>query len=216
MYNIEVIDVFRDSPLDTKEEKYLCKETYTWNNETGWTNAINNVTDYVNGDGVHPLTRGYLEFYVPLIRQHLDSEWLTDHLHINRQPVSQEINPGDQVTFSLKAQGQSLRYQWYCKKVGQSEFTKWKNRVRNTETLTPNDTWDGIQLYCIVTDGAGNFVQSDTVRLTFKKELAITSQPQNTSIQLGEAVNLSLTAQGTDLCYQWYYKKSGSSAFSIS
>ena len=87
---------------------------------------------------------------------------------ITRQPVNASVSPGDSLTLSLKAQGIGLNYQWYFKKSGQSSFSVWKNHTHASETVTPNDSWNGIQLYCVVKDSYGNSVRSDTVTVTAK------------------------------------------------
>ena len=71
VYGVGVIDVYGDSPLDTYYDDYCSAENYTWTSDPGWVNARNNLTDYVDADGIHPLTRGYLECYVPLVRNAL-------------------------------------------------------------------------------------------------------------------------------------------------
>ena len=78
------------------------------------------------------------------------------------QPKSQSVKLGESVTFSVKASGSGLKYQWYFKKKGQKSFSEWKGRIGRTETVTPNATWNGIQIYCKITDSAGNTVNSAT------------------------------------------------------
>ena len=56
----------------------------------------------------------------------------------------------------------------FFKKRGQSDFSVWNSRTHASETCTPNATWNGIQLYCIVTDGAGKTAQSKTITVTVK------------------------------------------------
>ena len=78
------------------------------------------------------------------------------------QPKSQSVKLGESVTFSVKASGSGLKYQWYFKKKGQKSFSEWKGRIGRTETVTPNATWNGIQIYYKITDSAGNTVNSAT------------------------------------------------------
>ena len=136
-------------------------------------------------------------------------------LAITKQPVSQTIELGSPLTVSVKAQGMGLQYRWYFKKAGQTSFSLWKDRTGATETCTPNATWDGIQLYCIVTDRLNNTVQSDTVTVTINQPLAITKQPVSQTIVLGSPVTVSLKAQGMGLQYRWYFKKAGQTSFSL-
>ena len=54
------------------------------------------------------------------------------------------------------------------KKAGQTSFSKWNGRTHASETVTPNATWNGIQLYCVVTDSAGKSLKSGTAKITIK------------------------------------------------
>lgn len=83
-------------------------------------------------------------------------------VRITQQPKSSAINLGQSVTLSIKAEGKGLSYQWYFKKRGDSKWSLWKGRTHASESVTPNDSWDGIQLYCVVRDSAGKTVKSDT------------------------------------------------------
>ena len=74
---------------------------------------------------------------------------------ILRQPEDRIFIPGVNIAFSLQAQGTGLQYQWYYKKRGQSEFKPWKNHTRSGESVAPDESWDGIELYCEVTDEKG-------------------------------------------------------------
>ena len=137
-------------------------------------------------------------------------------LSISTQPKSQTITEGSTLTVSLKATGSGLTYQWYFKKKTQTSFNIWNGHTNAKETCVPNATWDGIQLYCMVKDGAGNSVKSDTITITFaSSELKITTQPTNQYIILGKPVTVSLKASGTGLSYQWYFKKKGQTSFSV-
>ncbi len=207
LYGVEVIDIYNDSELDTANLNYCSKVSYLLDHSITDTN-------YVDIDGIHPLSLGYSEFYVPAILQHIDTSQPVKELAIIEQPVDQAINVGDSLTLSLKAEGSFLKYQWYFKKEGQSDFKPWTNRVLPSETVTPNISWNGIQLYCKVTDRNGNWVESDTVTVTFDDNIEILQQPENQTVALGDSITLSVKAEGTGLKYRWYYKKEGQDSFS--
>ena len=135
-------------------------------------------------------------------------------VNITAQPKSQSVRLGEPVTFSVKASGSGLKYQWYFKKKGQTSFSEWKGRIGRTETVIPNSTWDGIQIYCKVTDSKGNSVASDKATVTVKPTIEITAQPKSQSVKLGESVTFSVKASGSGLKYQWYFKKKGQKSFS--
>ena len=139
---------------------------------------------------------------------------VTQDLKITAQPTNKTIKKGDSVTLSLKAEGNGLTYQWYYKKAGAASFSKWNGRTHATETATPNTTWNGIQLYCIVKDSAGKSVQSNTVKVNFSDVVTIVSQPSDVTIKTGDNVTFKFVAEGVGLTYQWYYKKAGATAWS--
>ena len=136
-------------------------------------------------------------------------------IRITTQPVDQTVVLGDTIQLSVKAEGEALTYQWYFKKAGQTSFSKWNNRTHASETVTPNATWNGIQLYCEVKDGAGNTVKSNTATITVTEpKIRITTQPVSQTVALGDTIKLSVIAEGEGLTYQWYFKKAGQTSFS--
>ena len=108
-----------------------------------------------------------------------------------------------------------LRYQWYFKKAGQTSFQIWKGHTNAKEGVIPPASWNGIRLYCVVTDCTGSSITSDTVTVNVTQELKITQQPESQTVALGETITLSLKAQGMGLRYQWYFKKAGQDSFQI-
>ncbi len=168
VYGIEVIDIFKDSPLDTSDLSLLSECNYTSGSDPEWECARSNDTDYINGDGVHPLNRCYLEYYVPIILQHIHTQ--VQKLAITSQPQDVEIMPGDSFLLSIEAEGTGLRCQWYYKKEGQDSFRVWNGHTFRSEIITPNSSWDGIQLYCEVTDKFGHSLQSDVITVRMAKE----------------------------------------------
>lgn len=64
LYNVGVIDVYAESPIDTHYAEYY--------SPTEWSNdhSVGN-TEWIDNDRVHPLEYGYLHGYVPVIRKAL-------------------------------------------------------------------------------------------------------------------------------------------------
>ena len=165
VYDVEVIDIYQKSELNTADRNFCSKTSYF--DDPSVTDS-----EYVDIDGVHPLQKGYSEYYLPLIRKQmkkvLQQQTSELPLEILMQPTNAEIAPGESLTLSLSASGNKLSYQWYYKKAGQTAISEWKGRIHESETVTPNASWDGIQLYCVVTDSHGNTIQSDTVSVTVR------------------------------------------------
>ena len=69
VYNVEIIDVYERGIINTLFDAYRSQTHYTYDAQDNWASAISNVTDFVDADGIHPLSKGYLEGYVPLISE---------------------------------------------------------------------------------------------------------------------------------------------------
>ena len=152
---------------------------------------------------------GLSDSFDPAVRAHCDYRFA-----LTAQPSGKTVILGSPVTLSVKAEADGLKYQWYFKKSGQSSFSKWSGRTRPSETVTPPEAWNGIQLYCLVKDSAGNSIRSATVKITVNKQLNITKQPANLRVKSGANGKFSVAVNCSDASYQWYYKKSGQSSWS--
>lgn len=87
-------------------------------------------------------------------------------LKITQQPKAVTVKSGDKATFSVKATGDGLTYQWYYKKVGASGWTLWKTQNKATITATAKDCWAGRSVRCTVKDRYGKTVNSSSVKIT--------------------------------------------------
>ena len=137
-------------------------------------------------------------------------------LTILTQPDDVTAKAGQTVTFSVKAQGKgALKYQWYYKKAGASDWTLWNGRTTASITPTANSSWNMMKVKCNVTDDNGNvFSGASTVKID--QPLTVLTQPDDVTTKVGQAVTFSVKAQGKGaLKYQWYYKKAGASDWTI-
>ncbi|MCC8074972.1 MAG: hypothetical protein LIO95_03350, partial [Clostridiales bacterium] len=87
-------------------------------------------------------------------------------LAITSQPEDVTVQAGKEVSFTVEATGTDLSYQWYYKKAGATSWSIWNNHTTATTSATANSSWDGMQVYCVVTDGNGNSVSSDPATIT--------------------------------------------------
>ena len=141
----------------------------------------------------------------------IENELFSGTLKITRQPQAVTTEIGKKVTFSTRAAGSTPSYQWYHKKVGASVWTKWEGKSSATVSATSNESWNGMQVRCTVTDSSGATVNTKAVTVTVKIPLSITQQPQSVETAAGESVTFTIAAKGTGLTYQWYYKKADES-----
>ena len=142
-----------------------------------------------------------------------DTAKLTVLPKITEQPKDASGTVGDTATFSVKATGSGLTYQWYVKKAGENAFTAWNKKTAASVSTPIYASWNGTQFYCVVTDANGGTQQSDTVMLTVLPK--ITEQPKNASGAVNDTATFAVKATGAGLSYQWYYKKANESSFSV-
>ena len=129
-------------------------------------------------------------------------------LAITNQPTDWTGNKGETATFTVAAVGQNLSYRWYYHPAGK---TNWIDTgvTANTYSIAMSDARNGRAIYCKVTDGAGNSVDSNVVTMSYPAVTGpvITKQPVDWAGQDGEQVNISVTASGEGLSYRWFYWK---------
>ncbi len=136
-------------------------------------------------------------------------------LRITTQPVDYVGAADSTASFTVKAEGNYLSYQWYYKDSGSSSFTK--SSVKTNKYSTPlKASNSGRQLYCVVSDRFGGVVISDTVTMSLSIALAITVQPKSYVGAAGSTATASVVAEGDGLTYQWYFKNPGSTSFTKS
>lgn len=89
-----------------------------------------------------------------------------EELKITQQPTDVKTAEGQKTYFKLKATGSNLTYKWYYKKTGASTWTYWPGHDYASTYANANKTWNGMQVYCVVTDGNGSSVNSETITIT--------------------------------------------------
>ena len=140
---------------------------------------------------------------------------LLNSVRITAQPADVTLNVGDTAAFTVKAQGSGLKYQWYYKKAGVSSWSIWKAHTTAATSALANDTWDGMQVYCAVSDSAGASANSQPATIKLNGMPKITAQPSDISLKVGDTARFTVKAQGGNLKYQWYYMKNGAKCWSI-
>ena len=133
-------------------------------------------------------------------------------LEITTQPEDTEAAAGETVSLHVGASGSDLSYQWQWRKSG-SSWTNCTSSGCDTDTFRfeMKKIMDGREYRCVVSDGNREVI-SETALVTLADEtLRITEQPENYMVAAGERVDLHIGARGTDLSYQWQWRKSGGS-----
>ena len=124
-------------------------------------------------------------------------------LGITSQPKTTYTKSGETATVSVSATGSGLTYAWYFKNEGDTQYSK-SSITGFSYSATMNASSKNRFVYCVITDTAGNTVQSNTVAL--RMSATIMTQPQTAYTQLGKKINISVVAEGDGLKYNWYVK----------
>ena len=135
-------------------------------------------------------------------------------LKITSQPKNVTVKAGDTAKATVKVSGGSgIKYQWYIKNSGSSKFSK-SSVTKSSYSVSMKEATDGRQIYCVITDGYGQKVTTNTVTLNMAEPIVITKQPVNAWQIAGEKISVSVSAEGEgELKYQWYIKNAGGSSF---
>ena len=118
---------------------------------------------------------------------------------ITAQPASQTISAGQTATFSVTATGTApLSYQWQKNSATIAGATS-SSYTTPAETASDN----GAQFSVVVSNSAGT-VTSNAAILTVNSAPAVTAQPVNQTVAVGQTATFSVNATGTaPLSYQW-------------
>ena len=117
------------------------------------------------------------------------------------QPEDYTGEENSSAVFTIEAEGEDLSYQW---QFSDDDGNTWRNSAiksaRYATTLTADR--DGRMVRCIVTDGAGNSITSDSAVMQIKK-IILTIQPEDYEGLEGDTVRFMVSAKGDNLTYQW-------------
>ncbi|MHB9001110.1 MAG: Ig-like domain-containing protein, partial [Thermoanaerobaculia bacterium] len=126
---------------------------------------------------------------------------------ITTHPADQAILAGGSATLSATATGTApLSYQWFRNVDG--IWLSVSGATSATVTVKPAVT----TAYRVrVVNACGN-ATSRSATVTVCQTPTITSHPASTTVETGGRVTLSVTAQGSDLTYQWYRGTTGNTS----
>ena len=131
-------------------------------------------------------------------------------LAVTAQPQNVTVSAGETATFTVKATGTGLQYQWYYRKAGAKNWSIWNGHTTATTSAAANATWNLMKVYCKISDQAGSVISSNSATVSLRQPLTLLTQPRNITVSVGEKGTFSVSAQGTGkLSYQWYVRKAG-------
>ena len=133
---------------------------------------------------------------------------------IATQPKSVSVAAGKTAKFTVEATGVDLSYQWYYRTSSTGEWTAVSAASGKTAaySLTAADRHNGYQYRCRVKNAAGT-TYTKAVTLTILTKPVISTQPKNVSVAAGKEAKFTVTATGSGLTYQWYYRKTSADSW---
>ena len=141
----------------------------------------------------------------------------TAELAITQQPNDASAKLGEPFCVTVEAQGDGLRYTWYWRTKGQETWNGSSQRDNTYDDIMTSARHNR-EVYCVITDAFGGSVTTDIATITGAPEvtLAITKQPEDQTVPLGDPFNVTVEAVGDGLKYQWYFQNANAEKFSVS
>ena len=134
------------------------------------------------------------------------------------QPKNASAQVGNVAKFTVVATGKGpLKYQWQSRKYSSCAWSNSGQPGAKTATLEVTATagLHGWQFRCVVTDANGQNWGSATATLSVSPKF--TTQPKNTSVQVGNVAKFTVAAIGkAPLKYQWQSRKNSSAEWTNS
>lgn len=122
---------------------------------------------------------------------------LTSGFSITTQPLTQTICTDNNLNLSVAATGSGLTYQW--KKDGNSIL----NATNSNYIINSVSSNDAATYTVDISTSNCGVISSNNAIITVNASTAISTQPVSVSTCTGSNVQLSVSATGTNLTYQW-------------
>ncbi len=139
------------------------------------------------------------------------------------QPKNQAVAEGETATFTTKATGQELVYEWqYNTDPDNPYWRKCTGDGANTPEMpvVGKNYRDGYQYRCCIYCASYeiylpsiSYVYTKEVTLTLLTKPAITTQPKSITAYEGDEAVFTVKAGGSGLSYQWQYRTSSSGSW---
>lgn len=126
------------------------------------------------------------------------------------QPVDYVGLVGDTATFTVVAEGEGLKYQWYFYDTNLSSWQKSPGNTSATMSVEFKAYRNNQEYRCEITDSDGNTITTNVVKIVAQVvDLVIVTQPVDYVGSVNDNVSFTVEATGNGLTYQWYYSDNG-------
>ncbi len=140
---------------------------------------------------------------------------------ITTQPENFFGTAGSTATFTVKAEGDRVTYQWQRSKDDGKTWTDISGETSETLTVTIQSSDFGSQYRCVAKDFMGHVSTSQAGKLgssiasqsAWDPEYTIINEPDDYYGRPGDIATFIVEAEGKNLSYQWLYQAPGSDEF---
>ena len=182
-----------------------------WTDWSGKTAATLNVTAGSNNNGCQ--YRCVVKNSYGTVASNAATLTVASKPAITTQPSNASAALGKTVTFKVSATGNALSYQWQYLRAGETAWMNWSGKTSATLSVTAGSGNNGCRYRCVVKNIAG-YTVSNPAQLTITNAApAIQTHPANATAASGKTATFKVVAVGTDLSYQWQYKRAGATSW---
>jgi uncharacterized repeat protein (TIGR01451 family) len=132
---------------------------------------------------------------------------------ISLQPANQNICLNQNALFSVTASGGISGYQWQVSTNGGASFDDMANETAASLTVPVSALSQDGSIYRVVLNSCNNAISTNAI-LTVQRPPVINTQPQSVTVCNGNNHTFRVTAQGTNISYQWQVSANGGSSWS--
>ena len=144
--------------------------------------------------------------------------YILRELTLDSYTSDQYVQLGDMVDLEVQVSGgkKPYSYQWQRRFGSNGDFTNYSTGTKLREEVNTTMLDMYVDYRCVVTDAAGNTVQTAPIKLIGYQDLQIVSQPTKaTNVSLGDDVTFSVGVTGGagKLTYQWQFRTTSNLTF---
>ena len=144
---------------------------------------------------------------IPEDRPEEPADDIDGEIIILEEPDIQSADDGTEATFTVRAEGKNLNYQWF---VSMAEDNTAGKRIDgatdSTYTVTASPLTKDTFYYCVISNNSCSCrTKAAGLDVVLGNHVYITEQPEPTTVYEGEEAVFTVNAMGTGECiYQWY------------
>ena len=191
--------ITKSYPLNQRVILEECKYSRTGYRFKGWSQGLDSRL-YKSGEAFMPYDRTVT----------LYAKWEaveSNNIKIVDQPVDKTVEEGMTTSFTVKAEGEGLSYQWQYKQAGSTTWSDWSGQTKTTLKVGYLEKRNEMSFRCIVKDASGYKTISNEALLIYNQKVQTTfsktsgnvtfkvQYPEN--ITCGMPTTFKLSSEGT-------------------